>query len=196
MKPLSQFFIAGAALAATTSPVWADAPKWAPDYDKSALAFEGLYKNPYGGTTIVNGAFNAFTAEIAFDPDNLAASAITVAVDMTSLSTNFEETDKDLPKKTWFNTAAFAKATFVSEEIAETGAGAYVANGILTVKGAAQPVALPFTLKIDGESAAATGEITLNRTDFGVGEGKAYETDKEVGFEVKVTFTVEATKAP
>ena len=54
---------------------------------------------------------------------------------------------------------------------------------------------LPFTLKIDGDTAHATGKANLVRTTWGVGQG-SWASDQYVGFEVDVTVDLTAKRQP
>jgi polyisoprenoid-binding protein YceI len=63
----------------------------------------------------------------------------------------------------------------------------------LTIRGTAKKLTLPFTLDVSGTTATAKGEINLNRTDFGVGQGD-WSSGAYVGLNVGVTFTLVAAQ--
>ncbi len=55
-------------------------------------------------------------------------------------------------------------------------------------------MALPFTLAITGDVAKLTGETTVDRSQFGVGQGD-YGSPDTVPFEVKIKVDLTATRA-
>ena len=57
-----------------------------------------------------------------------------------------------------------------------------------------KPIVLPFTLAIAGDTAKVTGQVVLNRSQFGVGQGQFSSADS-VPFEVAVPITVVAQRA-
>lgn len=140
-----------------------------------------------------SGTFSSFDAAIDFDPEKLAAARIEVIVDTASAKTGDRQRDAALPTADWFAVKAFPKAAFSASKVVETGAGAYEARGKLTIRDASRDLALPFTLKIDGDNAVADGSITLVRTDFGVGQGE-FATGEWVGLDVKVSFHISASR--
>lgn len=182
----------GSAVAATTEsrPV-PDLPldkAWTVDGARSALKFSGVQNGD-----AFEGRFERFSAAIAFDPDELQATVIEVAVDLSSAKTGDRQRDAAMPGPDWFDVKANPTATFRSTEVVATGEGSFEARGELNLRGVSRPVALPFTLTIDGETARAVGEATLVRTDFGVGQGE-FATGKWVGLDVKVSFEIVASR--
>jgi polyisoprenoid-binding protein YceI len=174
------------------------ATKWTPDYSKSRLQFEGKY-----GQNTVTGTFGKFAADIQFDAADLATSKVSVTVDIKSVATkvtpdaHFEKpTDGALPGAGWFNAAQFGTATFVSTSIVSTGGNKYEAKGKLTLRGVSKDITLPFTVTVTGNTAVAEGDmLMLNRMDFGIkGDAPQYMLPKPVPHEVKVQFSVTATK--
>lgn len=162
---------------------------WAVDKSASRLAFTATQTGE-----AFEGRFENFTASIVFDPDDLSAAHIVVAVDPASARTGDRQRDTALPGSDWFRTRDYPTARFESREVSRTGEGAYEARGALTMRDVTRDIALPFTLAIDGARARAEGGVTLIRTDWGVGQGE-FATDQWVGTEVGVKFVIEATKA-
>lgn len=138
----------------------------------------------------VQGRFDRWTAEIAFDSSVTAGPAgqVTVTIDTTSLTLGSVTAQAQGPE--FLNTAAHAKAVFHAE-ITRTAEG-YSASGPLTLAGAEAPVTLAFDLTIAGDSAAMTGTATLDRRAFGI--GAAYPDEGTVGFDVAVTVDLTATR--
>lgn len=161
---------------------------WTVDYAESRLGFSATQTGKS-----FDGEFEKYDATIVFDPADLSKTSIDVAVDMTSAKTGDKQRDTALPGSDWFKAKDFPSARFQSSNVEETGAGAYVAHGSLTIRDATKNIDLPFTLAIDGDTAKASGGLTLLRTDFGVGQGD-FATDEWVGLDVKVTVEITATK--
>jgi len=165
----------------------APAAHWAVD-PASKLGFAGKMS----GETF-SGAFRRWTAQIAFDPKNLAASKAEVSVDVASAATGDADRDSALPTADWFAAARFPKASFVTREFKDLGGGRYQAVGDLTLRGVSHPVTLPFTLAIAGDTARMNGQLVLNRTAFGIGQGQ-WKTGETVDTQVTVTIALTAHK--
>jgi polyisoprenoid-binding protein YceI len=135
----------------------------------------------------VEGRFKKFDAKIAFDPAKPAAGKIGFVVDMASATLGVKETDAELPKADWFNTAKFAQATFQSGVIKAMGAGKFEVAGKLTIKGVSQDVSVPVTLTQNGATTTAVGAFTLRRLVFKIGDNEWSDTSM-VADEVQVKF--------
>lgn len=164
------------------------AAPWKLDVAKSQLAFSGTQTG-----TVFKGHFARFSAQIDFDPDHLETSHIVVVVDPASAVTGDMQRDKALIEKDWFDTAQFPQAKFVTTAIRKTGANAYTAAGVLTLRGVTKPVILPFMLAITGTTAHAKGHLDLVRTSFGIGQG-AWSTGQWVALDVGVDIDIVATQ--
>lgn len=141
----------------------------------------------------IEGQFKRWTADILFSPEALDRSKLTVSMDMGSAATGDDQRDSSLPSGDFFDTASHPKATFTASKFRKTGEGKFVADGTLDLRGVRKPVSLPFTLKIDGDTATARGVTTLDRTAFGVGQGEWASTD-QIGGKVKVSFAITAKR--
>ena len=181
------------ALALAAIPAVAQAPEmmataWAVEHDASVLGFAGVSQGQD-----FEGSFGTWDATINFDPANLAASMAEVTIDMGSASTDDPSRDSSLPEDDWFAIAMFPEATFESSSIEATGDNSYVAHGTLTIRDMSKAVDLPFTVDIDGDNAAMAGSLTIDRTDFGVGQG-AWSSGSTVATSVTVNVAITATK--
>ncbi|NQE65145.1 YceI family protein [Caulobacter sp. RHG1] len=141
----------------------------------------------------IEGRFTRWTADILFSPEALDRSKLTVSIDMASAATGDDQRDQSLPSGDFFDTAAHPKATFAATKFRKTGEGKYVADGTLDLRGAKKPLSLPFSLKIDGDTATARGVTSLDRTAFGVGQGEWASTD-QIAAKVQVSFSLTAKK--
>ncbi|MEM9422435.1 MAG: YceI family protein [Pseudomonadota bacterium] len=164
---------------------------WKVEKASSHLTFTGT---AYGKEA--KGTFNDFTADIILDVENPAENGIINAtISMASFTTGDSDQEGTLPSKNWFWVKEYPTAQFSSSNITKESDGTYHAGGTLTIRGVSQPVTLPFTLSIDGDRAIANGELTLNRQDFGVGQG-AYAKPEDILPGVTVDVHIEAIKNP
>ena len=141
----------------------------------------------------LEGSFTRWSADILFSPEALDRSKLTVSIDTASAQTGDAQRDESLPSGDFFDTAAHPKATFTASKFRKTGEGRYVADGTLSLRGVSKPLSLPFSLKIDGDTATARGVTTLDRTVFGVGQGEWASTD-QIAADVKVSFALTARR--
>ena len=165
-------------------------PVWTVDKAASKLGFAGS-----AGGQGFTGVFRRWDATIHFDPKDLAHSDASVSVDMASAFTGSSDRDTLLPDEDWFWTSHFPRATFVAHSFRAAGPGRYAADGVLTLRGVARPLTLPFTLAITGPSAKMSARVDLNRLTFGVGQGEWKATDT-VPANVTVTVDLTAHRAP
>jgi polyisoprenoid-binding protein YceI len=165
------------------------APAWSVDKTNSKIRF----RSTFGGTAF-EGGVSRWDAQIHFDPSNLAGSKAVVSVDLASATSGDADRDQTLPTADWFDVAKYPRATFTSTAIKALGGGRYQATGALNLKGVTRPVTLPFTLTITGDTARMQGQVVLNRSQFGVGQGQ-FAGAETVPFEVTVPITVVAKRA-
>lgn len=135
----------------------------------------------------VEGRFQKFSAKIAFNPSKPDQANIAFTVDMTSATLGVKETDAELPKAEWFNTAKFAQATFQSTSVKALGAGKFEVAGKLSIKGATQNVLVPVTLTQAGANTTASGVFALKRLAFKIGDNEWSDTSM-VADDVQVKF--------
>ncbi len=138
----------------------------------------------------VTGTFADWTAAISFDPEAeeiLGDVTTTIAIGSLELGS---VTDQAMGAD-FFNVENFPTAVFEAN-ITSADVG-YQASGMLTIKGIEVPVTLPFSLNIDGDTAQMTGQVSLDRRSFEIGQSMTDETN--LGFGVDVQITLNATRA-
>jgi polyisoprenoid-binding protein YceI len=135
----------------------------------------------------VDGGFKKFSAKLNFDPANLSGASAQIEIDMASVDTGGEEGDTEVKRKAWFNVKEFPAAKFVSTSLRKRGANQFEALGKLTIKGKARDVVLPFTFVEDGAGATVSGQFTLKRLEFAIGDG-AWNDPELVADEVVVKY--------
>jgi polyisoprenoid-binding protein YceI len=140
----------------------------------------------------VEGYFKKFDAQVAFDPKKPQTSKIAFTVDMGSATLGVPEADAELPKPVWFNVPGFPQAQFQSSSVQALGGGKYEVAGQLTIKGRAHPVSVPVTLTQAGTTTTATGQFTIKRLAYAIGENQWSDTSM-VADEVQVKFKLALT---
>ena len=126
------------------------------------------------------GEFTSFTSTIAFDRDNLAASSVTVVIDLGSITSPVPLVADILAQEPWFNTARFPHARFEAGAFRRLAGMRFEASGTLALRGVSQPISLTFEFteygpnpdKAGWDKAVMEGETTVRRTAFGVGHGE------------------------
>lgn len=191
LAALAALAIWGATLAVSlaTSETPAEAPTTATEAPASGWAVQqgtlGIEVAQAGSP--VSGQFGTWTAAIDYDPQ---AQAGHVAVDIDIASLVLGSVGDTAKGPDFLNAAAHPSARFEADILAE-GDG-HVARGTLTIAGKSVPAELPFVLAIEGDTATASGEMRLDRRDFGVGAG--YADESTVGFGVRVHFELTAQR--
>ena len=147
--------------------------------------------------TNVRGVFNDFTGHIVFDPADLAASSVEVAIQAASVDTNVERRDNHLRSPDFFDVERFPAIHFRSTRI-ERMEGGFVAIGDLTIRDVTREVRFPFELNGpiefgDGRKRlGASARLTVTRQDWGLTYSRALEAVAVVGDEVTIEIDVEA----
>jgi polyisoprenoid-binding protein YceI len=165
----------------------AQAASWTIDKSKSTLGFEAQV---FGSA--VPGTFGDWTAEIVFDQDALDTSKVSVVINMSSADTGDGTRDGSLRGSEWFAVEEHPEATLTSTAFRELDDGSFEMDADLTMRGTTNPVTLPFTLMQDGDGVIATGSVTVNRTDYGIGQGD-FVSGSTVGLDVVISIDIAAT---
>ena len=124
----------------------------------------------------VEGRFARFSAQVAFDPRKPEGGSIQLQVDTGSAALGVPQSDAELPKPAWFDSARFPQASFSSTAIKGLGNGRFEIAGRLTIKGQTRELVVPVTItQAEGQS-VASGSLTLQRLAFKVGDGEWADT--------------------
>jgi cytochrome b561 len=181
-----RFLVAAFALTAAV-PAVAAPPAWTVVPAQSSITFSGTHAGaPF------TGKFGQWSAQIVFDPADLPHSSARVAIATATGKTGDGLRDTSLGQEEWFNPGKFPQASFVSSKISAAGPGRYVADGVLTIKGKAVPVKLPFTLAIAGNKATMRGTTSIDRLAFGMGaasDPSGAWVSKQIGLTIAVVAT-------
>lgn len=160
------------------------AAEWRMDPAGSKLAFQVSYEGEPAP-----GAFKQFDTRLRFDPARPGDGTLHVTVQLASIDMGSADLNGAIRAPEWLDLAKFSKAEFQSTEIKRTAANQYLARGTLQLKGVQRTVDVPFRWMRDGKEAAMAGELTLDRTAFGIGTGE-WASGNPIGIGVKVSFKV------
>lgn len=177
-----------AALAGLATPALA-VTEWQAVPDPQTITWSGTEANGP-----LSGACSKFDADIKFDPTDLATAHVRVRIDTSNCLTGDTQKDTYLPQGAWFDVAAFPDAIFEARKFRRLDGDSYIADGSLTLKGITKDVTLPFALTIDGDTAHVTGETTLQRLAFGVGDSPQLAVPTVAGLDVLVKIDLKATR--
>ena len=139
----------------------------------------------------MDGKFKKFSSQLSFDPAKVAAAKATIEIELASIDTGSTDADQEVVGKAWFNTAAFPKAVFVSNQIKQTAPNQYQVAGKLTIKGQTKDISFPLKHTPQGANGQFTGGFILHRADFLIGEGMWAKFDV-VANDIQVNFQLTA----
>lgn len=180
LAALAVVVVIGGALAAN----WRIAP------DQSRLGFTATQ----AGASF-EGTFRGFTAEVRFDAADLASSRAVVVIEMASAETGNLDRDVALQGSDWFAVSRFPQARFETRSFRNVGADRFEADADLTIRDVTRPVTVPFTLRPVADGVRAQGEITIDRSSWGVGQGQ-WASEQWLRHAVTVRFDLLATPLP
>ncbi len=121
--------------------------------------------------------FRNISGTIDLDPASPESGKAQVAVALASFDLGEPEYNKEVQKKTWFNSAQFPQATFVSTGIRSAGSGKLTVQGRLAIKGKSVDVSVPVAFRQEGKSQIFEGQVPIKRSSFNIGEGEWKDTD-------------------
>ena len=183
--PAPAHHAAAPAHAASGPPSWAIVPA------SSAIHFTASV-NSEGNIRQINGQFTSWQATIRFDPADLAHSSAHVVINTASARDGVPFDETYLPNPDFFNTAHFPTADFQSTSMSRSGAG-YQAVGMLTIKGHAIPVTMPFTVAITSNHAVMEGHFSISRAAAGLGTTD-HDANQALSPEIGVSVHAEANR--
>jgi polyisoprenoid-binding protein YceI len=147
----------------------------------------------------VRGHFGKVTGTVTFDPQNLAASSVDVAIDANTINTGVADRDGHLKSPDFLDVANYPNISFKSTKIEVTGDSTAKVTGDLTVHKVTRPVVLEaeflgqFKDMQGSQRVAFNGKTKINREDWGLTWNVALETGGVlVGKDINIELDVEA----
>jgi polyisoprenoid-binding protein YceI len=134
--------------------------------------------------TRVKGRFTDWKGVILYDRAKPANSSMTVVIQTNSIDTGWPHRDEHLRTSDFFDVTRYPTIVFQSDRIRDAAPG-MIADGTLTMHGAAKPLSLPFTVAAGGPRRSpesgwlmlnATSTARLARADFGITGGSVYNS--------------------
>jgi len=139
------------------------------------------------------GSFRQFSTELSHDAGNPAANRLKVIVQIASLDTGDKDRDDTLKGADLFDVARYPTAQYAAESFARRADGGLEAVGRLTMRGVTRELRIPVALRPSGDGLELSGETTIRRLDYGVGQGEWQATDW-VGNDVRLQYKVKLSK--
>jgi polyisoprenoid-binding protein YceI len=115
-----------------------------------------------------DGSFKTFSGKIEMPEGKPEAAKITVEIQMDSVVSDNEKLTGHLKSPDFFDVAKFPKALFELTEIKAGGdkGATHTLTGTLDLHGVKKSIAFPATVTIEGATAKAKAEFSINRKDF------------------------------
>jgi len=189
MNTLIKRYTSAAMLMLVAGPVWAIEFKQV-QTNESAVTFGFKQMG-----VPLDGKFSKFSAQVTFDPAQIAKAQARIDIDLASIDTGSADGNEEVVGKQWFNVKAYPTASFVSTGIKSLGGNRYQALGKLSIKGKTQDVATPVTFQSDGKRGIFEGTFEIKRLDYMIGEGEWTDVSS-VANEIKIKFHVVVNASP
>lgn len=147
------------------------------------------------GLAEVVGSFREFSGTIQADAAAPTASSVSFTAQVASIDTGVEARDEHLRGTDFFDAANHPEITFASKSIEETDDG-FTVTGDLSMKGQTHEVTIPLTVagpvtdREGKERMGARGQLTIDRTQFGIDYG-APAVANEVTIDLQVEVVPE-----
>lgn len=132
------------------------------------------FKVSHLGYSYVVGEFPDFDGSFFYDPDNPAASKVSLEIDTTTVDTRHAKRNVHVRGSDFLNVKKFPTAKFESTGYEETGGGSGVLTGDLTLHGVTRPVSVEMTRIGEGKDpwggyrAGFEGNAVIAMADFGI----------------------------
>jgi len=157
--------------------------------------------------TPVRGQFTEFDAVVDFDLENPSKASVSLKISVASVDTHNDKRNGHLQSADFFDAEAYPYITFESTEVKAVGHTDFIIVGDLTIRDVTRQVELPLTLlgvqALEGEMSEAFGGLTqiasfqggftIDRRDFGVGNG-SWAATAVVGGEVTINLSIETNR--
>ena len=174
----------------------AQGPSW--DIDRDHTNFYFRVTHIYSD---VIGRFKDYEGRVLFDPLTPEASEISFKITVKSIDTGLRKRDKHLLSEDFLGARKYPLITFVSSSIVKKDDTTFELNGTLTIKDVSRDISFPLTyagsrdhpLVKNTEVAGFNGQLTIDRLDYGVGDGKYYKMGV-VGKDVTILLTTEVMR--
>ena len=135
-----------------------------------------------------DGRFHRVRGEVVVDPSDPSTARVSVTIDANSIDTGIGLRDSHLRSGDFLDADRHPDIAFESVRVEAVGRRATV-TGRLTVRGVTREISVPIDLTLSEVALVATGELVVNRRDYGMDYNSAINP---IGNEVRVSFTFRA----
>ena len=168
----------------------AQAATWVLDPEESSVIFQYNFGNdPY------EGEFTNVEATFEIDPMSPGSCNFEVAINIEDIAIDSPEALDYLLDYELFDVDQFPTATFKVEKCSLESMSSFVSEGELTIRDQTNALSFPFDLNVETTGGKIrfhlTSEVTLNRLEYGVGQGY-WASTAEIPNEVTVKVDVYA----
>jgi len=177
-----------AATAPPTAPAASALPRFVQRAGTGSLEFEFVQAG-----AVSRGRFRQFATELQYDEKQLAAGRLKVTVQIASLDTQEKDRDQTLASAELLDTGKFPTAQYSATGFEKRGAG-LEAVGKLTLHGVTRELRVPLTIRTTRDGVEVSGETSINRLDYRVGQGD-WKSTEWVDDEVKIRYQVALSRA-
>ena len=139
----------------------------------------------------VDGKFKRFDAQLALDPKAPQTGSVTVSIDTGSGTVGFPESDVELPRAPWFNTAKFPRAVFQASAITRS-APALPGQGQARAEGNDARSGRSGDDRPERTTIDCDRRVRVKRLDYKIGEGEWTDLSlvaNDVRVRFKLVFT-------
>lgn len=136
----------------------------------SSLVFAGTYQGE-----VFSGHFPGFRTRLRFDPAELESARLDVDIPLAGVTTGNPDYDGEMRGAAFFDVGRYATARYTASGFRALEDGRYAADGVLQLRGTSRPVTLTFAWE-EGEQPVLSGRATVDRLDFGIGDGMWADT--------------------
>ncbi len=189
ITPLLTLVLA-ACVTPTTDPARLPGGAWALDPDHASVTWSVRHM----GLSWYTGRFDRIEASLDFDPAAPAGAQLTALIDAASISTGNADFDQQLADG-WLQAGRHPQVMFVSDRIDITGDNRGQVHGMLTLRGESRPATLDVTFHggafspfIQRNIIGFSGDMTIDRDAFGVGNLPTSIVGREVRVHIEVEF--------
>jgi polyisoprenoid-binding protein YceI len=140
------------------------------------------------------GSFKQFTTELGFDEKSPPTCSLKVEVQIASIDTQDKDRDEMVTGADLFDAQNHPSARYVADSFAKRANGDLEAVGKLTLRGVTHDLRLPLKITRNASGLELSGETSIKRLDYGVGQGD-WKSTESVGDEVKVQYKVALVRA-
>lgn len=132
------------------------------------------YAIDHMGLSLMQGRFARFEGTLALDPNDLAASKVSVDIDVGSIDSGVPKLDEHLQSPDFFDVANYPRMHFESTKVEGSG-DRFEVTGNLTLHGVTRPVTLDVSMRTVAShpmrkvpAAGFVARTEIQRADFGI----------------------------